>query len=88
MVIDCAAMHTLATLPDDFELRDGEEYDLHAISVSGTLVITRVIRSTPPTSQPIAKRPISFSARWGRSMTKVDDPSDLRLTHINEKHVK
>jgi hypothetical protein len=30
----------------------------------------------------------TFAAKWGGTMTKVEDPTDPILTHINEKHVK
>ena len=82
-------MITTATLPDDFELRDGEEFDFHAVAVNGTLVVTRVIRSNPvSTTEGKTTRPANFAAKWGRSMAKIEDPGDVLLTHINEKHVK
>ena len=28
-----------------------------------------------------------FAAKWGRSMAKVEDPSDAMPIHINAKHV-
>ena len=88
-------MITTATLPDDFpddfQFREGEEFDLHAVAVNGALVVTRVIRSqpAPPDDQTRrAARAPGFAAKWGNSMAKIEDPGDAVVTHINEKHVK
>ena len=84
-------MITTATLPDDFQLREGEEFDFHAVAVNGALVVTRVIRSQPAPPEDQPRRPAhspGFAAKWGNAMAKIEDPGDAVLTHINEKHVK
>jgi hypothetical protein len=86
--VENSEMTTTATLPDDFELREGEEFDFHAVAVNGALVVTRVIRSIPPSPEGSPTRQAGFAAKWGNSMPKIEDPSDELLTHINERHVK
>lgn len=34
------------------------------------------------------RKHMGFVKRWGGCMTKVDDPSDPWLAHINEKHLR
>ena len=88
---DYSGMITTATLPDNFQLREGEEFDFHAVAVNGGLVVTRVIRSQPAPPEDQPGRPAhapGFAAKWGRSMAKVENQNDTLLTHINEKHVK
>lgn len=77
-------MTTTATLPDDLELREGDELVLRAVAKNGGLVVTGVILTMPK----VEPENSSFSAKWGGTMSKVTDPGDVVLTHINEKHVK
>jgi hypothetical protein len=33
------------------------------------------------------RNPTGFLKRWGGTARKIEDPADVRLTHINEKHL-
>ena len=73
-------MTATVILPDDFKLSEGEEFDLHAVAVNGALLVTRIIRTIPPTPKGPPTRQAGFAANWGRSMVKIEDPSDDWLT--------
>jgi hypothetical protein len=81
-------MTTIATLPDHIELRDGEEFDLRAVAKNGALVITRVMSAGRLSKAVKAPEKLTFTQKWGGTMSKIEDPDDFFLTHINEKHVK
>lgn len=81
-------MTTTATLPDDLELHEGDEFLLRAVAKNGALIVTRVIRSAPDPLREKAPEKSSFTSKWGSSMAKITDPEDTVLSHINAKHVK
>lgn len=81
-------MTTTATLPDDLELHEGDEFLLRAVAKNGALIVTRVIRSAPDPLREKASEKSSFTTKWGSTMAKVADPEDVILSHINAKHVK
>lgn len=81
-------MTTTATLPDDLELHEGEEFVLRAVAKNGALIVTRVIRSSPDPLHGTPPGKSGFTTKWGGSMEKVSDPEDVILSHINAKHVK
>ncbi len=82
-------MTPIAPLPQNLDLHEGEEFDLKAVAKNGVLVVTRIMRlhvESKPAVKPTGKP--TFSQKWGGTMSKVEDPTDPLLTHINEKHVK
>jgi hypothetical protein len=81
-------MNTTATLPDDLELHEGEEFLMRAVAKNGTLIVTRVIRSAPHSLRAKASEKFSFTTKWGSSVAKVTDLEDVILSHINANHVK
>ncbi len=34
------------------------------------------------------RQPTGFLRKWGGTIRKIDDASDVRLTHINAKHLR
>ncbi|MES2708867.1 MAG: hypothetical protein V4726_19895 [Verrucomicrobiota bacterium] len=80
-------MTTTTTLPDDFELHEGEEIDFRAVAKNGTLIITQVLRSRAIPHLP-ERAGALFSEKWGGTMSRSINPEDARLAAINEKHVK
>lgn len=81
-------MITTATIPDDLELHEGDEFLLRAVAKNGALMITRVTRTAADPVQAQASTPSSFTRKWASTMAIVTDPDDMILSHINAKHVK
>jgi hypothetical protein len=81
-------MTTTATLPDDLELHEGDEFLLRAVAKNGALIVTRVTRSAPDPLREKVSEKSAFTTKWGGTMAKVIDLEDVILSHINAKHVK
>lgn len=94
-----SAMTTTATLPDHFELHEGEEFDLHAVAKNGMLVITHVLRSRSSSPQiREADRQTRRDAAFKNFSIGIqpplenpptdEDPEDARLQYLLAKHLK
>lgn len=71
-------------LPDDLASR------LEQVSVQRHVAPSQVVsecltKALPP---PGARQPTGFLRKWGGTVRKIEDASDARLTHINEKHLR
>ena len=82
-------MNTVAaTFPDDLQLQDGEEFDLHAVAKNGGLMVTRILhRETPKKSVPTAVRQ-KFSEKWRGKFPVIGDSNDPIIARLNARHVK
>lgn len=57
--------------------------------VEDGLISFNVEASVPPTQPPLSvRKPTGFVQKWSGSAQKLEDSSDLWLSHINEKHLR
>ena len=77
-----------ATFPDDLQLQDREEFDLHVVAKDGGIMVTHILHREPPKkSVSKAARP-KFSERWRGKFSVVSDPNDPVIARLNARHVK
>ncbi len=56
--------------------------------VEGDTISFEVTSSEAQTDGGAPRTPTGFVEKWAGTVTRIDDPADAWLTHINEKHLR
>jgi hypothetical protein len=82
-------MITLTTSAPLGALGLGSGYHWVRFHVEGNAISFVVVDSAPTTlAGTLPKKPTGFVQKWGGSARRIDDASDVWLTHINDKHLR
>lgn len=88
MLCACGSLRSMSTLtiqlPDDLASR------LERVSAERHVAPSQVVSECLAKGLPSQARrqPTGFLKKWGGTIRKIDDPTDARLTHTNEKHLR
>ena len=56
--------------------------------VEGDAIAFEVATSAPLAAKSGLRNPTGFVQKWGGTARRIDDPKDVWLTHINDKHMR